>query len=544
MKMPYVVGPPVRLPTNFFGRQRQTRQFFETLAGAQMQCVSVLGLRRAGKTSFLQYISHPEVMAGFLPDPHRYLMVYVDVSACKTPAEFYSRVYRKLLSGLPRVPVGVDRSGSEADVYDVESLLYEFGDRQVVLLMDEFDQIRSADFSGDFLSELRALAGVWDYQLAYVTASYWDNFRLGNFVGLSPTSPFYNIFFPTPIYLSGLSPTELDELVKVPASRVGIQADDEDVAFIRYHAGTLPFFVQVVAAVWLTFKAQGRQPDPRELNERLVSEMWPYFEQWWSNFSDVERDVATAVAQEKAVTKLPYNEQDIAQASDRLKCYGVIASAGNNLWSDSALFGRWLMENKGRAKRNTANPAASAARSAGGRGDSTPDRAVWRTNHSHVLRIITDIGSQFARLPAVYAPKSDEDLRNHLMLALESGLPGVGGSFNLLPMGKTELLVRQDGLNVVATSCTTWMGQKLFLRAVDQLLGTLTVHNSCAVAVVLVRNQEYGLVGEAITQAMPHHAGYLGYDGRAEGRLDYRLHINGDPHSEVALSILLFHLHG
>ena len=544
MKMPYVVGPPVRLPTNFFGRERQTRQFFETLAGTQVQCVSVLGLRRAGKTSFLQYISHPEVMAGFLPDPHRYLMVYVDVSACKTPAEFYNRVYRRLLSGLPRVPAGVDRSRSDVDIYDVESLLYEFGDRQVVLLMDEFDQIRSADFSGDFLSELRALAGIWDYQLAYVTASYWDNYRLGNFVGLSPTSPFYNIFFPTPIYLSGLSPTELDELVKVPAGRVGIEADDEDVAFIRYHAGTLPFFVQAVAAVWLTFKAQGRQPDPRELNERLVSEMWPYFEQWWSNFSDVERDVATAVAQEKAVAKLPYNEQDIAQASDRLKYYGVIASAGNNLWSDSALFGRWLLENKGRAKRGTANPAAIAARSTGGRGESTPGRAVLRTNHSQVLRIITDVGSQFARLPAVYASKSDEDLRNHLILALESGLPGVAGSFNLLPMGKTELLVRQDGLNVVAMSCSTWMGQKLFLRAVDQLLGTLTVHNSSAVAVVFVRNEEYGLVVEAISQATPHHAGYLGYDGRAEGRLDYRLHINGDPHSEVALSILLFHLHG
>jgi hypothetical protein len=147
-------------------------------------------------------------------------------------------------------------------------------------------------------------------------------------------------------------------------------------------------------------------------------------------------------------------------------------------------------------------------------------------------------------LPAVYAPKSDEDLRNHLMLALESGLPGMARDFNLLPMGKTELLVRQDGLNVVAMSCATWMGQKLFLRGVDQLLGTLTVHNSSAVAVVFVRTQEYVLVVEAISQVMPHHAAYLGYDGSREGRLDYHLHVNGDPHSEVALSILLFHLPG
>ena len=108
MRMPYVVGPPVRLPTDFLGRQSQTQQFFETLAGTQMQCVSVLGLRRAGKTSFFQYITHPEIMAAYVPDPQRYVMVYVDVSACKTPAEFYDRVYRKLMSNLPRVPSGAN----------------------------------------------------------------------------------------------------------------------------------------------------------------------------------------------------------------------------------------------------------------------------------------------------------------------------------------------------------------------------------------------------------------------------------------------------
>ena len=71
MRLPYVVGPPVKLPTDFFGRAAQTRQFFDTLAGPQVQCVSVLGLRRAGKTSFLQHVAHPQVMAGFLSDADR-----------------------------------------------------------------------------------------------------------------------------------------------------------------------------------------------------------------------------------------------------------------------------------------------------------------------------------------------------------------------------------------------------------------------------------------------------------------------------------------
>jgi hypothetical protein len=348
-RTPYVVGPPVRQPTDFFGRAGQTRQFYETLDGAQAQCVSVLGLRRAGKTSFLQHVAHPQVMADNLREPRRYVMIYVDISDCKSPTDFYARVYHRLAKEIRR-PASVSDSRTSADVYAIESLLYEFGDRRVVLLMDEFDHLRTADFSGDFLAELRALAGVWDYELAYVTASYWELDRIGNFVGLSSTSPFYNIFYPTPIYLSGLGAAELENLVRVPASRVGIQADEEDVAFVRHHAGSLPFFVQAVAAVWLAYKAEHRQPDARDVVERLVSEMWPYFEQWWRGFNDVERDVLMAVVQEKPVEHLPYNEQELAGAVRRLKNYGVLIETGSRVWADSRLFSQWLREHSGRSR--------------------------------------------------------------------------------------------------------------------------------------------------------------------------------------------------
>lgn len=69
-----------------------------------MQCVSVLGLRRAGKTSFLQHVAHPEVMAGFLSDADRYAMIYVDVSACRTPGDFYGRVARRLTDDFRPAP--------------------------------------------------------------------------------------------------------------------------------------------------------------------------------------------------------------------------------------------------------------------------------------------------------------------------------------------------------------------------------------------------------------------------------------------------------
>jgi hypothetical protein len=339
----------VRPPADFFGRSRQARQFFDTLAGSQVQCVSVLGLRRAGKTSFLQYVAYPQLAAKYLPDLDRYIFVYIDMSACQSPADFYMRLYRRLVSRLGALTGnGTTRLLDDVDIYDVESLLYEFGGRRVIILMDEFDQLRMSAFGQEFMTGLRALASVWDYELAYVTASYWDLFRLGNFVGLPHTSPFYNIFYPKAIYLSGLNPDELEELIRVPAGRVGIAADDADIAYIRRIGGSLPFFVQATAAVWLPHKIENRLPNGKEVIQRLASEMSPYFEQWWRNFSDVERAVLAQVIDEKPIERLPFVETEVDEAVYRLINYGLIISTGSNLWSDSALFDYWLRVFNGR----------------------------------------------------------------------------------------------------------------------------------------------------------------------------------------------------
>lgn len=349
IRTPYTVGPPVRPPDDFFGRSRQAEQFFNTLAGPQVQCVSILGLRRAGKTSFLQYVAFPQMAERYLTDFNRYVFAYIDMSACQSPADFYSRLYRRLASrlGKPSVNTSAQKS-DEVDIYDLEALLYESGGRRIVVLMDEFDQLRTAAFGQDFMTSLRALASVWDYELAYVTASYWDLYRLGKFVGLPHTSPFYNIFYPKPIYLSGLSPAELEDLIRIPAGRVGIAADDADIAYIRRIGGSLPFFIQATAAVWLPHKFEKQLPNGREVIQRLSSELSPYFEQWWRNFNDVERDVLAQVVYEKPIERLPYSEPEVDEAVYRLINYGLIVSTGSNLWSDSALFDHWLREFAGR----------------------------------------------------------------------------------------------------------------------------------------------------------------------------------------------------
>ncbi len=306
--------------------------------------MSVLGLRRSGKTSFLQYVSHPEVMARHLPDPERYKMVYLDVSFCKTPGEFYYRLLRRLEAALSGKQSEIRVSNgdpAEARMYDVENILPSFGDQRIVLLLDEFDQLRTGKFTQDFLTELRALTSGWEYELACVTASYWDLYRLGAQLGLPPTSPFYNIFYPLPVYMDGLEPVEWEELVASPAEAEGILVSDSDIAAVRELAGTLPFFLQATAAQW--FQDHGRsRPSLAALQSDMVTAMGPYFEQWWRHFDPCEQAILQAVVQGQSLGDLPFSPAESRDSLNRLVNFGTLVDGDNGLEPNGQVFRIWL----------------------------------------------------------------------------------------------------------------------------------------------------------------------------------------------------------
>jgi hypothetical protein len=563
--MPYIVGHPIKQPADFYGRARQVSRFFEIVAGTQVQSASVLGLRRAGKTSFLQFVAHPEVIAAYLPDPGRYTMVYMDVSASKTPPDFYRRLYRRLAGqlyypelSLSQAPLSVPKKVS-AD--DIESLLCDFPDRRVIVMLDEFDQLRAGDFDQDFLVELRALTSVWEYELAWVTASYWDLFSLGTAIGLPPTSPFYNIFYPSPIFMSGLRWKEAEDLVRRPAERAGQPLDDDEAAGIQAIAGSLPFFLQATAAYWYREKRRQRRPDPEEALSELVKEVAPYFGQWWRQANDLTRELLLRIARQQPVEQLPYRTTEINAMLRRLRNYGVIHEREGVRTLNGLLLERWLRDDvwrdsTGRVARGlparepqpVGNGRAGASgqprsrHTAGaGRNDDSPGEEIY----DQVLQTLHDVGKQFERLSSTYSQKGEEDLRDHFLLVLEPMFSGsaTGETFN--KAGKTDILLRADGSNIFIAECKFWKGAKVYLETIDQLLSYLTWRDAKAAVVVFVRNRDFSTVVRTVQTITPQHPNYLAYVAqRDESWLSYHFHLNGDPDRLLDLAVLLFHIPG
>ncbi|KAA3661795.1 MAG: hypothetical protein DWQ04_15325 [Chloroflexi bacterium] len=345
--MSYIVGHPIKNPADYYGRYNQIIRFFEIIGGTQGQSLSILGVRRAGKTSFLQYVAHKDVMSRYLNNPADYTMIYIDVSSCKTPDDFYQRLLMRLKNAFGEtsaVKLWKESPPGQANMYDVESYLCQFATKRIVLLLDEFDQLRIDTFNQDFLTELRAMTSVLDYDLACVTASYWDLYFLGSQVGLPPTSPFYNIFYPSPIYLSGLEDAEIETLIRSPIKGTGIDFTDRDIANIRELAGTLPFFLQATAAQWFRRKRSKQEIRPNRILRQLAADFSPYFDQWWRYLNAVQRELLYAFAHEQMLDQIPYGSVEVSEAIRIMQNYGFIQDNDEKLMINGNIFQSWIRQ--------------------------------------------------------------------------------------------------------------------------------------------------------------------------------------------------------
>ncbi len=343
--MAYIIGHPIKHAADFYGRSQETARFFEIIGGTQAQSVSVLGVRRAGKTSFLQHVAHPETQRKYLRQPDQVTMIYLDISTCKTPSEFYYRLLQRLRVAFGEIDTTVlwQQSAPDAtNMYDVEAFLCQFPEQRIILLLDEFDHIRHDTFTPEFLTELRAMAVVMDYDLAYVTASYRDLFYLGSHVGLPPTSPFYNIFYPSPIYLAGLDTAVLPNLIRQPAQHEGVAFTDEVVAQIIACAGSLPFFIQATAAQFLADAKNSKTRSIAKISWQLASDLSPYFEQWWRYFAPLDRDILRAVVRSTPMDNLTYAPHQIQETRRILQLYGLLCAEDGEWQVNGRIFANWI----------------------------------------------------------------------------------------------------------------------------------------------------------------------------------------------------------
>lgn len=172
-----------------------------------------------------------------------------------------------------------------------------------------------------------------------------------------------------------------------------------------------------------------------------------------------------------------------------------------------------------------------------------PEPTIDNQAYNDILEVIHDLGKAIERMPSTYEGKSEEELRDHILMYLEPRFEGsaTGETFN--KTGKTDILLRYQNNNVFIAECKFWSGEAKHLETIDQILKYLTWRDSKAAIILFVKNVDFSSVIQSAREATSKHPNFLSADGeRIEGTWQsYKVHLNGDKGRQVYLTVLLFH---
>ena len=213
MSMPDCKNPfcleSINLPAQFFGRGSETQQALSFLH--RLQCVSIVGQEKIGKTSFLFHVAHLDIRTQrrLAEEP---VFVYLDSHSLAglTEGECYIHAREDIISRVKHTPatqdVGVrlEKMVREASLqtayFGLRTLLRSARDLglKLIIMLDHLDVLDQNDHLGEaFFSALRSLHT--NYEVAYLVASRSPIDTLERICPDGPSSPFFNIFHKIPI---------------------------------------------------------------------------------------------------------------------------------------------------------------------------------------------------------------------------------------------------------------------------------------------------------------------------------------------------------
>jgi hypothetical protein len=303
LENPFFHRGPIHSPRYFFGRIEETRRALRMLRSGQ--CVSAVGPRHIGKTSFLSHMLDPDVQKGHYIG-EEFLFVYTDCQSLGDPdkLQFYQRLWKETqLMFADRGIAGeqVEEPSGFCEFRDaVLSIRSQEKEYKLVFLLDEFEAVaQNPNLDQSFFSDLRSLAST----VAYVTASQDSLFELAYADKSVLSSPFFMVF--EQCHLGFLTPEEASGMVSELLKGVGHERlfTEEDLTFIFEIAGYHPYFLQVACYYLFERKREYVELTPEDysiVRRQYADQVEPFFRYAWERSEGDEQESMQLVNKGKA----------------------------------------------------------------------------------------------------------------------------------------------------------------------------------------------------------------------------------------------------
>lgn len=333
---PFLDRGPVREPAQFFGRRGEVRKLVQVLGARVPQSVSVIGERRIGKTSLLNFLSAPggalfEFSSLLGRRETEYLFIRADLSALKTrelngPLFFFRLLFKNLEKAVREktgqtFPVFEQywNNGSVAEL--VEFGLGSYLDEvkriapklAILFLLDEADPLIRQGVG----ALLRSL--IQDRPIAFVICT-----RLP-LIEIDPereVSPLFNMLAET-IPLGLLTESDARQMVTTLSDDIFTPGELD---FILQAGGMHPDFTCVAARrVWET-KQEKRDFVPDEIFSQIAFDLEPACQSLWDGMTSEEQAVCEQINSDPQIEKVENRAVQILRRKGVLNAQNALFS--------------------------------------------------------------------------------------------------------------------------------------------------------------------------------------------------------------------------
>jgi serine/threonine protein kinase len=298
---PYLNRVMIQHPVDFYGRKREIRRVYSRLDAPHPQSISIVGERRIGKSSLLNYIYNKKNRKANMQNYGDAIFAYLDF---QRNVDFDTAKFIDFLFSVFSYETGDGEryTKREKSLDQLKDVIQELNDRgkRIILLMDEFESItKNERFPESFFAFLRSMANT--YRVAYVTSSY-DELQLMCHNKDISDSPFFNIFSTLPLRPFGED--EARELIAQPSKREGVPIEAHTDAILDM-AGCHPFYLQIACSYVFEhlLDEPEKAPNWEEIRVAFKDEVVPHYNFVWDRMDPQERENLLRLASGKPISR-------------------------------------------------------------------------------------------------------------------------------------------------------------------------------------------------------------------------------------------------
>jgi hypothetical protein len=216
------------------------------------------------------------------------------------------------------------------------------GYSSIVLILDEVNAIAEWEEFRDILVKLRSFAQETD-GLNLLVGSPHSLYELTK----NEWSPFYNIFYQ--LRIGPLADSEADELIRVPASGIGLVITPDAITRIKQLSGNKPYYIQVLGTKicerLMKEKTVLNSVDLEEVDlavDGTIEQLDTHFSRLWERCTEYQRNVVMALCSgQDAEFKRLMGDLQYRTEFSLLRDRDLIWRQGNS-YSFAGLLGEWL----------------------------------------------------------------------------------------------------------------------------------------------------------------------------------------------------------